>query len=126
MARAAGRRTQDLFYLITWETGYYLKTWKNTEKKPRFQTSQKCRANLYPGPHRCGVGSKLAEVPGWFALIVTLAKACTHAQWQQMEEREEFFHAIDFVPRMVAMLNRTRALNSACSIPVTSKTSAWG
>ena len=44
----------------------------------------------------------------------------------KMEEREEFFHAIDFVPRMVAMLNRTRAPNSAGSIPATWKTFAWG
>ena len=60
---------------------------------------------------RCGVGSKLAKIPGSVCFDCYARKGMYRMPnvVNKMEEREEFFHSIDFVPRMVAMLNRTRA-----------------
>ena len=60
---------------------------------------------------KCGVGSKLAEIPGSVCFDCYARKGMYRMAnvVNKMEEREEFFHAIDFVPRMIALLNRTRA-----------------
>ena len=59
----------------------------------------------------CRVGSKLRKVKGstcekCYALKGMYNMPNVRAA---MERREDFFHAIDFVPRMVAILNRKRA-----------------
>ena len=59
----------------------------------------------------CRVGSKLRKVKGstcekCYALKGMYNMPNVRAA---MEKREDFFHAIDFVPRMVAILNRKRA-----------------
>jgi len=60
---------------------------------------------------KCKTGSKLAKVPGSVCHDCYARKGMYRMPnvINKMEEREDFFHAIDFVPRMVALLNRTRS-----------------
>jgi len=60
---------------------------------------------------KCKTGSKLAKVPGSVCFDCYARKGMYRMPnvVNKMEEREDFFHAIDFVPRMVALLNRTRS-----------------
>jgi len=60
---------------------------------------------------KCITGSKLAKVPGSVCHDCYARKGMYRMPnvINKMEEREDFFHAIDFVPRMVALLNRTRS-----------------
>jgi hypothetical protein len=59
----------------------------------------------------CITGSKLAEVPG------SVCHGCYARKGRyrmpnvknKMAERMEFFNSIDFVPRMIALLNKTRS-----------------
>ena len=58
----------------------------------------------------CKTGSKLAKIPGTVCHGCYARKGMYHMPnvKNKMIEREEFFHAIDFVPRMIRVLGRIR------------------
>lgn len=59
----------------------------------------------------CDTGSKLAKIPGSVCYKCYARKGRYRMPnvVDKMDEREFFFHAIDFVPRMIAMLAKTRS-----------------